>query len=40
MTPDSVAHIAESCGYENVEHFNRQFKKITGFSPNQYRKKK
>ena len=40
MTPDSVAHIAESCGYENVEHFNRQFKEITGFSPNQYRKKK
>lgn len=40
MTPDSVAHIAEVCGYENVEHFNRQFKEITGFSPNQYRKKK
>lgn len=40
MTPDSVTHIAESCGYENVEHFNRQFKEITGFSPNQYRKKK
>lgn len=40
VTPDSVAHIAESCGYENVEHFNRQFKEITGFSPNQYRRKK
>lgn len=40
VTPDSVAHIAEVCGYENVEHFNRQFKEITGFSPNQYRKKK
>lgn len=40
VTPDSIAHIAESCGYENVEHFNRQFKEITGFSPNQYRKKK
>ena len=30
VTPDSVAHIAEVCGYENVEHFNRQLKEITG----------
>ena len=40
VTPDSITHIAEICGYENVEHFTRQFKEVTGFSPNRYRRKK
>lgn len=34
---DSVASIAEMCGYENVEHFIRQFKTITGMTPSQYK---
>lgn len=28
-----IYEIAESCGYNNVEHFSRIFKKITGTSP-------
>lgn len=37
VTPDSIAQVAETCGYENVEHFIRQFKEVTGFTPNKYR---
>ena len=33
-----VSEIAEECGYTNVEHFIRQFKKHTGYTPNKYRK--
>lgn len=29
----SVAEIAFQCGYHNVEHFCRQFKQITGYTP-------
>lgn len=36
---DSVASIAEMCGYENVEHFIRQFKSLTGMTPSQYKDK-
>lgn len=32
--------IATNCGYNNTEHFCRQFKKNTGMSPLQYRKNK
>lgn len=32
-----VHTIALSCGYKNVEHFSRQFKKYTGKSPREYR---
>ncbi len=35
----SIAEIAVTCGYENVEHFSRQFKKITGFTPSSYRQR-
>lgn len=34
----SVADIAEQCGYNNTEHFCRQFRKYTGQTPGQYRK--
>jgi len=34
----SIAEIAEQCGYQNVEHFCRQFKKITQKTPRQYQK--
>ncbi len=36
--PESVADISSRCGYQNVEHFCRQFKKITGQSPRNYQK--
>lgn len=32
--------IAANCGYNNTEHFCRQFKKTTGLTPLQYRKNK
>lgn len=34
----SIADIAAICGYNNIEHFCRQFKKLTGQTPNNYRK--
>jgi AraC family transcriptional regulator of arabinose operon len=34
---DSITEIAFRCGYENKEHFSRQFKEITGYTPRQYR---
>lgn len=32
----SVSEIAVKCGYQNVEHFHRQFKKLTGITPRQF----
>lgn len=32
-----INSIAADCGYKNVEHFSRQFKKYTGQSPRSYR---
>ncbi len=34
----SVTEIIPLCGYSSAEHFFRQFKRITGLTPNQYRK--
>ena len=34
----SVAAVCYECGYENLSYFNRQFKKLKGMSPLQYRK--
>jgi len=39
-TGDSIQQIADACGYNNVEHFCRQFKKVTGKTPGQYRQDK
>lgn len=36
-TSKSVREIAEDCGYNNVEHFCRQFRKFQGESPSRYR---
>ena len=34
-----INYISSLCGYENPEHFMRQFKKYTGFTPTQYRQR-
>lgn len=34
---ESVTHLASSLGYKNVTHFCRQFKKITGLTPIEFR---
>lgn len=34
----SIAEIAEQCGYRNVEHFCRQFKKCVGITPGKFKK--
>ena len=34
----SIAEIAENLGYNNLTHFMRQFKAMTGTTPEQYRK--
>ncbi len=36
---DTICTVGEQCGYRNTEHFCRQFRKITGLSPRQYRLK-
>lgn len=33
----TIAEIVTLCGYRNIEHFFRQFKKITGVTPNRFR---
>lgn len=35
----TVSQVSAMCGYENEEHFMRQFKKIVGVTPTGYRKK-
>ena len=37
-TAKSIREIAEDCGYNNIEHFCRQFRKFVGSSPSRYRK--
>lgn len=39
-TNDTVSSIAGQCGYDNDVHFMRQFKKLTGVTPSEYRKSK
>ncbi len=36
-TDFTVESISETCGYTNVIHFYRQFKKITGVTPSEFR---
>ena len=38
-TTKTIASISEFCGYHNVEHFCRQFKRSTGKSPRAFREK-
>ncbi len=37
-TTESISEIAWQCGYNNPEHFCRQFRKFTGTSPGEFRK--
>lgn len=37
VTSDTVREIALQCGYDNEEHFMRQFKKEEGMTPTEYR---
>ncbi len=39
-TTQTVEMVAANVGYENVEHFNRLFKKFYGLTPVQYKKQK
>lgn len=34
----SIADVASRCGYQNVEHFCRQFKQMTGHTPRNFQK--
>lgn len=37
-TDDNVVTIAYECGFNNLANFNRQFKRLKGMSPSEYRK--
>ena len=37
-TAFKVYEVAQMCGYQNSEHFNKTFKKLYGVSPTEYRK--
>lgn len=39
QTQNTIQEISEQCGYHNIEHFCRQFKKKEGVSPSSFRKK-
>lgn len=38
-TSDSIKEISANCGFINIESFYRVFKKLTGISPGEYRKR-
>ena len=35
---ENVVTIAYECGFNNLANFNRQFKRLKGMSPSEYRK--
>lgn len=39
FSKDSIFEIAMKCGFDNTSYFSNTFKKYTGYSPTQYRKK-
>jgi AraC-like DNA-binding protein len=36
---NKIYEISEMCGYKNVEHFTRQFKKEVGVVPKEFKNK-
>ena len=38
-TSYTIGEIGTLCGYNNAEHFSRQFKKLTGYTPMKYRQR-
>ena len=38
MEDISISQLSSKCGFETVSHFNKTFKKNTGYVPSQYRK--
>ncbi|MFA9392127.1 MAG: AraC family transcriptional regulator [Prolixibacteraceae bacterium] len=36
----TIIQVSEECGYNNISHFNRQFKNILKMTPTQYKKSK
>jgi two-component system response regulator YesN len=40
VTDDKVRDISQRVGYQNINSFNRMFKKVTGLTPVEYRKKR
>ena len=35
---ENVVNIAYECGFNNLANFNRQFKRLKGMSPSEYRR--
>jgi AraC family transcriptional regulator of arabinose operon len=35
----NILEIANTCGFNNASNFNRAFRKVTGLSPSEYRKR-
>ena len=38
MEDISISQLSSQCGFETISHFNKTFKKNTGYVPSQYRK--
>ncbi len=39
LNPDlSITDVAFDCGFKNISHFNKQFKKVAGTTPSEYRR--
>lgn len=38
MNEMNVTQISSACGFETISHFNKTFRKVSGYSPTEYRK--